>query len=80
MDLAWRGGGLTRARLQTTHDTDCLVRYGAAVTVAREADDAAVETTVAAAGAVRFQTAAGEAYLVHPRPAADAAADAADEP
>ena len=71
MDLAWRGGGLTRARLQTTHDTDRLVRCGVAVTVAREADAAEVETFAADHGATRFPTVAGQTYLLRPQLASD---------
>ena len=70
VDLAWRGGRLTAARLQATHGADCLLRCGAAVTVVRAADAAAIEAASGSHGAIRFPTAAGESYLVRAQGAA----------
>ena len=71
VDLAWRGGRLTRARLHAAHDTDCLLRCAVAVTVVHEADAAEVETFAADHGATRFPTVAGQTYLLRPQLASD---------
>jgi alpha-L-fucosidase 2 len=65
VDVAWKNGALTEARIKSTLGGRCLVRSSGALTVVSSATPSEVS---AQPGAIAFDTVAGATYTIRPAP------------
>jgi alpha-L-fucosidase 2 len=65
VDVAWKNGALTEARIKSTLGGRCLVRSSGALTVVSSATPSEVS---AQPGAIAFDTVSGATYTIRPAP------------